>query len=163
MFVILTNFFVQLVVENLLKVLKTQVFHILYFLDYCLFARVCTLRARARIVIIDCLSYHSGSPLRRGARRKGGRKPICGPPLLYMIVFWLPLVWCPLCWGNLSFARKGLLISCVCFSRFESIYQFASSCCLVDSIFSYFGGAFFGRFTSLLHCVFCFFSCFRKS
>lgn len=35
MFVIMTNFFVQLVVENLLKVLKTQVFHILYFLDYC--------------------------------------------------------------------------------------------------------------------------------
>jgi len=35
MFVILTNFFVQLVVENLLKVLKTQVFNILYFLDYC--------------------------------------------------------------------------------------------------------------------------------
>jgi hypothetical protein len=35
MFVIMTNFFVQLVVENLLKVLKTQVFHIFYFLDYC--------------------------------------------------------------------------------------------------------------------------------
>lgn len=35
MFVIMTNFFVQLVVENLWKVLKTQVFNILYFLDYC--------------------------------------------------------------------------------------------------------------------------------
>lgn len=95
MFVILTNFFVQLVVENLLKVLKTQVFHILYFLDYCLFARVCTFRARARIVIIDCLSYYSGSPPRRGARRKGGRKLIAAPLFLYMIMFWLPLVWCP--------------------------------------------------------------------
>ena len=67
MFVILTYFIVHFYVENLLKVLKTQVFHILYFLDYCLFARVCTFRARARIVIIDCLLYYSGSPLRRGA------------------------------------------------------------------------------------------------
>lgn len=153
MFVILTNFFVQLVVENLLKVLKTQVFHILYFLDYCLFARVCTLRARARIMIIDCFPYYSGSPLRRGARRKGGRRLICGPPLLYMIVFWLPLVWCPLCWGNLSFARKGLISSvCVeCVHVWHDWYSLVvlfevSRCvfCCFASLFC----CFFGCFTS---------------
>jgi len=92
----MTNLFVQLVVENLLKVLKTQVFHILYFLDYCLFARVCTFRARARIVIIDCLPYYSGSPLRRGARRKGGANQFCAPLVyLYIFMFCLSLVWCP--------------------------------------------------------------------
>lgn len=154
MFVILTNFFVQLVVENLLKVLKTQVFHILYFLDYCLFARVCTFRARARIVIIDCLPYYSGSPPRRGARRKGGRKSILRPPCLYMIVFWLPLVWCPLCWGNLSFARKGSISSVwvhVWHDWHSLVVLFEVSCYVL------------GCFASLCCCVFCFFSCFCKA
>lgn len=62
MFVILTDFFVQFVVENLLKVLKTQVFHILYFLDYCYLSCVRVLHVHARIVIIDCLSCDSDSP-----------------------------------------------------------------------------------------------------
>lgn len=148
----------QLVVENLLKVLKTQVFHILYFLYYCLFARVCTLRARARIVITDRFPYYSGSPPRRGARRKGVRKPICGPPLLYMILFWLPLVWCPLCWGNLSFARKGLISSvCVKFSRLEffNLSFCVFFCCLVN--------AFFCCFASFFYYVFRFFSYFCKA
>ena len=157
MFVILTNFFVQLVVENLLKVLKTQVFHILYFLDYCLFARVRTFRARARIVIIDCLPYYSGSPPRRGARRKGGRKSILRPPFLYMIVFWLPLVWCPLCWGNLSFARKGL-ISFVCVER---VHVWHNRHSLV--VLFVFSRCVFGCFTSLFYCVFGCFTSFRKA
>lgn len=153
MFVILTNFFVQLVVENLLKVLKTQVFHILYFLDYCFFARVCTFRARARIVIMDFLPYYSGSPPRRGARRKGGRNQFCGPPLLCMIIIWLPLVWCPLCWGNLSFARKGL-ISFVCVECVHVWHDWHSLVVLFEVsrcvfyCFTSFFCCFFGCFTS---------------
>lgn len=157
MFVILTNFFVQLVVENLLKVWKTQVFHILYFLDYCCLSCVRVLHVRARIVIIDCLPYYSGSP-RAGGVTQGGRKPICGPLLLYIIVFWLPLVWCPLCWGNPSFARKGLISPvCVKLSRFVffNLFVCISFCCLVN--------AFFGCFASLFYCVFGFFSRFRKA
>lgn len=150
----MTNFFVQLYVENLLKVLKTQVFHILYFLDYCLFARVCTLRARARIAIIDCLSYYSGSPPRRGARRKGGRKSILRPPSLYMILLWLPLVWCPLCWGNLSFARKGLFSS-VCVECVHVWHDWHSLVVLFE-IFC----CVFGCFASLFCC---FLGCFTSS
>lgn len=156
MFVILTNFFVQLVVENLLKVLKTQVFHILYFLDYCLFACACTFRARARIVTIDCLPYYSGSP-RAGGVTQGGRKLICGPLLLYMIVFWLPLVRCPLCWGNLSFARKGL-ISSVCVEYVHVWHDWHSLVVLFVV-----SRCVFGCFASLFYCVFCFFSCSCKS
>lgn len=155
MFVIVTNFFVQLFVENLLKVLKIQVFHILYFLDYCLFARVCTFRARARIVIIDCLPYYSGSPPRRGARRKGGADLIAPPLSLYMIMLWMPLVWCPLCWGNFSFARKGLVSSvCVKLSRlvFFNLFVCVLLSCLVNALF--------GCFTSLFCCVL---GCFSSS
>ena len=81
MFVIMTDFFVQLVVENLLKVLKTQVFHIFYFLDYCLFSRVCTFRARACIVIIDCLPYYSGSPPRGGRDARGAQTNFAPPSI----------------------------------------------------------------------------------
>ena len=123
MFVILTDFFVQLVVENLLKVLKTQVFHILYFLDYCLFARVCTLRARARIVIIDCLSYYSGSPPRRGARRKGGRKPILRPPSIHDYVL-VAACLVPLCWGTLALRGGAFNLLCMRQTVQIDIFQF---------------------------------------
>lgn len=147
----MTNFFVHLVVENLLIVLKTLVFHILYFLDYCLFSRVCTFRARARNVIIDCLPYYSGSPPRRGARRKGGRRFDCAPPSLYMIMLWMPLFWCPLCRGNLSFARKGLISSVWVHVRHDW-----------NSLVVFFeiSRGFFGCFPSFFRCAF---GCFTSS
>ena len=120
------NFFVQLVVENLLKVLKTQVFHILYFLDYCLFARVCTFRARARIVIIDCLPYYSGSPPRRGARRKGGRKPILRPPSSLYDFALVAACLVPLCWGTL--ALRGGAFNLLCMRQIVQIDIFQSVC-----------------------------------
>jgi len=126
MFVILTNFFVQLVVENLLKVLKTQVFYILYFLDYCLFARVCTFRARARIVIIDCLPYYSGSPPRRGARRKGGCKPILRPPFSIHDYVLAAACLVPLCWGTL--ALRGGSFNLLCMRQIVQICTFQFAC-----------------------------------
>ena len=113
MFVIMTVFFVQLVVENLLKVLKTQVFHSFYFLDYCLFARVCTFRARARIVIIDCLPYYSDSPPRRGARRKGGRKLILRPPFYLYLNFFAAACLVPLWWGTLALRGGAFNLLCM--------------------------------------------------
>ena len=123
MFVILTNFFVQLVVENLLKVLKTQVFHILYFLDCCLFSRACTFRARARIVTIDCLPYYSGSPPRRGARRKGGRKIVCAPPSIHDYAFAAACL-VPLCWGTLALRGGAFTLLCMCQIVQICIFQF---------------------------------------
>lgn len=153
----MTKTFVQLVVENLLKVLKTQVFHNLYFLDFCFFARVCTFRARARIVIIDCLPYYSGSPPRRGARRKGGRKLICGPPLFFLTVFSGRFFWCLLFWGNLSFARKGL-VSFVCVEWVHVWHDWYSLVVLFE-VSCYV----FGCFTSLFYRVFGCFASSRKA
>lgn len=99
MFVILTNFFVQLVVENLLKVLKTQVFHILYFLDYCLFSRV------------------------RAYSDRGAANQFCAPPSIHDYVLAAACL-VLLCWGTL--ALRGAAFNLLCMRQIFQICIFQS-------------------------------------